>query len=471
MAFVMFPLSAQISRSVVLCALILTFTPRTGQGFQNPSDSSIEPNLVGVNIIVEIRGVQNAVELNGRQLTNYSPIIIQVFSSTGIVLDHEVHIMTFLGYHWVDIQDRDPRIEITARGAEKREGRMVGIDQSNGVAVIQLLNAKLRTTPICAQCEIKGGTTVMAPVKGDPSPFRFREAQVLSVGTERGFIEPEGWVIAVNHPFPEIGQPILSSDRRVLGFIASQDPMGTRAIVYPIKQMLASAERILREGGDIRIGWLGVFLADSPHASNPNVMIQGVEEDSPAEKAGLIANDLLIKYDGQQIQNARQFIQYVQDTPIGSEVSLEIVRREEPMTLTALIEARRPHKFRSRLAFNLPETQTSSPFGAIPNTEPLIPRPLVGLEAIMLTPDLADALQLPEQTGLLVTQVARQMPADLAGVRVGDVIVAMDGQPITDAQNFSAYLHSGSWGTQLALRVSRKGVQSTITIQLPAMGR
>jgi S1-C subfamily serine protease len=119
----------------------------------------------------------------------------------------------------------------------------------------------------------------------------------------------------------------------------------------------------------------------------------------------------------------------------------------------------------------LPETQTSSPFGAIPNTEPLIPRPLVGLEAIMLTPDLADALQLPEQTGLLVTQVARQMPADLAGVRVGDVIVAMDGQPITDAQNFSAYLHSGSWGTQLALRVSRKGVQSTITIQLPAMGR
>ena len=177
MAFVMFPLSAQISRSVVLCALILTFTPRTGQGFQNPSDSSIEPNLVGVNIIVEIRGVQNAVELNGRQLTNYSPIIIQVFSSTGIVLDHEVHVMTFLGYHWVDIQDRDPRIEITARGGEKREGRMVGIDQSNGVAVIQLLNAKLRTTPICAQCEIKGGTRVI-PLRfvfEKPKSFRLEQ--------------------------------------------------------------------------------------------------------------------------------------------------------------------------------------------------------------------------------------------------------------------------------------------------------
>ncbi len=471
MARPMLPTSAYLPRTLILCTLFAITAAASSQELPNHQARTIEPTLVRVNIITEVRGINNAVEVNGKKLTGYSPIIIQVFSSTGIVLDHEDHIMTFLGYHWIDIQDRIPRIEITARGQQKWNGRLLGIDQTNGVAVIKILDAKLKTTPICSQCEIKDGTTVMAPVKGDPTLSHFREAQVLSVGTGQGMTNPRGWIMTVNRPLPDIGQPILSSDHRVLGFIASQDHMGAQNIVYPISQLLSSAEKIIQAGGDIRAGWLGVFLADSLPASDSRVLIQSVEPDSPAQNAGLSSNDLLLKYNGQEIKSNRQFIQLVQSTPIGSKVDLQIIRMGESMTVTALIEERRPEQFRRKLAFNLPVPPGPPAGELVSNTPPNIPRPLVGLDTIMLTQALANALQLSEQSGLLVVDVARQMPADLAGVRVGDVIVAMDGQPITDAQKFSTYLQSPNWGAQLVLRVSRKGIERTIVVQLPDLGR
>jgi hypothetical protein len=58
--------------------------------------------LVRVNLIVEKHGNKHTVEINGKVVANYSPTIIEDFPSTGIVIDDLNHIMTFLGYRWVE---------------------------------------------------------------------------------------------------------------------------------------------------------------------------------------------------------------------------------------------------------------------------------------------------------------------------------------------------------------------------------
>jgi serine protease Do len=71
---------------------------------------------------------------------------------------------------------------------------------------------------------------------------------------------------------------------------------------------------------------------------------------------------------------------------------------------------------------------------------------------------------MPGQAGLLVTDVVKQMPADRAGVLDGDVIVAMDGQPIFDAASFASYWQSHGLGSELILTVLRKGVERSIAV-------
>ena len=454
-----------LARILALCFLFAGEARATG--FFNILDPETgEITLVRVNFITEIRGAKDAVEINGRLVADYSPVIIQVFSSTGIILDSKSHIMTFLGFHWVDIADQDSRIEIAGAGGRKWKGELIGIDQSSGVSVIRLLGGKLPRTPVCEDCEVKDGVTVMAPLIDRRGPSQFQEAQILSVGTGQDIPEQTGWTLQVNRPFPDIGLPVLTPDRRVLGFVASQDPSGFRTVVYPISRLLASAERILKKGGDIQAGWLGVFLNDLHPASSPGIAVEGVESDSPAQKAGLASGDFLLKYNGRKITGARHFIQLVQNTPIGSKAVLEILRQGQPMTITSLIEARRPQPVRRRLALNLPGAFGAQSVGMFPEPKLLNPQPLVGLGTVLLTPPLADAMQMPGQTGLLVIDVASKLPADLAGVLAGDVIVAMDGRPIVDAPGFATYMQTRDWNADLELKILRKGVERTITVQL-----
>jgi serine protease Do len=379
--------------------------------------------------------------------------------------------MTFLGYRWVDIDNHRARIAITTNEGRKLNGKLVGIDQHNGVAVIKLLDGKLKKTPVCVQCEIKDGAMVMVPVIKETEKSEYQEAQILSASTGHRSLDPEAWIMKVNHPFPDIGLPILSEDQSVLGFIASLDPMGMQTVVYPISQLIASAEKILKADGDVRIGWLGVYLDSSRPSVGPGVSIKRIEQGSPAQKAGLTAGDLLLKYDGRQIKDDVQFVQLVQDTAIGSKVKLDFVRQGRPVSNTVVVGARKPVPNRSRFSFNLTGAFDPNAKGIIPELTPPNPRLLMGLGTEMLTPPLAEALQLPQQTGLLVLEVAPNLAADQAGVLAGDIILSIDGQPIMDAPSFASFLLTHPWGTQSILKVLRKGVERTIVVQLPTQGR
>ncbi len=422
--------------------------------------------LVRVNIIVEAPGAKDTVEINGKLVANYSPTIIQDFPSTGIVFDDRNHILTFLGYRWVDILNSNARIIISPGTGQKWKGKLIGIDQSNGVAVIKLLEGSLKKTPVCMQCEVKDGAVVMAPVMEALDKAEFLEAQILSIGTGIGSLDPGAWTMTLNRPLPDIGLPVLTPDYRVLGFIASQDPMDRETVVHPISQLLASAQKILKAGGDIRTGWLGIYLDVSNSSASPGVKVLRIEQGSPAQKAGLMAGDVLLKLDGSEIKNALQFIQLVQNTPVGSRVNLDLIRQGRPTSNNALIESRRFPQQRGRLSFNLTGSFDIEGKGIIPELVPPNPRLLMGLSTEMLTPPLAEALDMPGRTGLLVLGVAENLPAERAGVRVGDIIVSIDGQPIIDPVGFTSFLQTHSWGPQSVLNVLRKGTEHTISVQL-----
>jgi serine protease Do len=435
--------------------------PFFGLGFQKRQDQAPLHSLVRVSIINKFQGPKETVEINGKRFTDYSPLIIQSLSATGVVLDQKGNILTFLGYRWLDIQGRDPDIEVTGAG-QKWKGKLIGIDQRNGVAVVRLSGGKLRKTPTCNECEVKDGSTVMAPVS--PELSQLRRAQVVSIGARPETPESRGWKITVDRPFPDIGQPILTVDHRVLGFIASQDQMGLTSTVYPISQLLASAERIMRKGGDVYAGWLGLWVGDSNPAIGPGLLVQRIEKNSPAEKAGFVPGDFLLKFNGEPLADIYNYVQLVEYSKIGSKAKIEIVRRGNPMTIDALIEARKFQEGNGRFSLTFPGAFGMQPPVIMSAPVPANQRLLIGVDTVLITPQLAESLEIQTQSGLLVLDVQRDSPADRAGVLVGDVIVSIDGHPTKDGLEFVSYLQTHNWGGQAKLQVNRKGTDLTLTV-------
>jgi hypothetical protein len=454
------------------CSMLAAISSASGAWLQDFQDGDSVPTLVRVNIIIETRGAKDTVLINGKLVSNYSPIIIEDFPSTGIVLDQQSHVMTFLGYRWVDINDSNARIVISASKGQKWNGKLIGIDQSNGVAVLQLLEGKLKKTPVCIKCELKDGVKVMAPIMENADRSEFREAQVLSVGTVASSLDPGAWVMKTSRPFPGIGLPVFTNDGRVLGFVAGLDPMDMKTVVYPVSQLLLSAEKILKAGGDIRAGWLGVFLNTSNSLKGPGIAILRVEPNSPAQKAGLSPGDVLLKIDGKEIKSAPQFIQLIQNAPIGSTVKLDVMRQGRLLgNTTALIESRKPRKNGSRLSFTLTGALDPNAREIVPELTPPNPKLLMGLTTEMLNPQLSEALHVPGRTGLFVVNLAPQMPAEQAGVQIGDIIISIDGQPIMDAPAFASFLMTHVWSSQSVLKVLRDGSERTIVVQIPDEAR
>ena len=448
---------------------ILTFSPLVTVAQENGSKGAqkgAETTIVRVNITT-VTPARQPIVINGKRIANYQPKIIHFFPSTGVVFDDDGHVLTFLGYRWVDIQASNPRIDIITSEGQKHRGKLLGIDQSMGVAVVLSLGDKLERTPLCERCEIKDGTTVVAPVPTTPGIRVFKSAEILSVGPPR---ESEGraeWVMTIRGPLPGVGEPLLNVERRVLGFVASQrpslnDPVGPNTIVYPISQLLSSAEKILQTGGNIRTGWLGVFLTDSGGPAGSGIVIKRVQEESPAQKAGLAPDDVLVKWNGKEIRDARQFIQWVQDTQVGSKVALDVLRQGKPISIATLIEARRQEKSPRRFLFSFPG------FAALPDSE--IPpetdlRSEIGIDTVPLNPQIAEVMQIREQPGLLVVKVDGTVFSK-AGVLAGDVILSVDGQQIADSQSLLSRVRSRD-GNPLTLRLLRKGAERSVTVELP----
>lgn len=222
-------------------------------------------------------------------------------------------------------------------------------------------------------------------------------------------------------------------------------------------------------------GYLGVGVVeltdDRVKALNlkdmQGVEVKRIDESSPAAKAGLKENDIILEVNGKGVDGIEQFQRSIGETSPGTKVDITIWRNGSRQTVSATLDSR-PNFF----ALNGPDFPLPPipPMPQVPfngaNPFPTIPgaSPVVGFEGEALNPQLAEFFGVKE--GVLVRFVTAKTPAERAGLKAGDVVVKVNGTPVTNPREISGLVRASHNKKAIAFTVVRNKKEISLNVEI-----
>ncbi len=256
-------------------------------------------------------------------------------------------------------------------------------------------------------------------------------------------------------------------------------------------------EEVFEFDGDGPRPFLGVHLEEG---ADTGAVVTRVIEDTGAARAGLLEGDIIVAIDGEELDGSWSLTKEILKKEPGDSIDLEIIRDGNRQTVTAeLGEREGPSKFligefdseefekqmelleeRLRdLEIDLGgldehledlDIRTEKDLDASELRHKIIAistnRPVLGVQLVEPTAELREHLGGPGDAGVLVSKVLPGMPAEDAGVEVGDLIVAIDGEEVEDAGDLVSGL-KGKHGETVELEIVRDGRSLTLDASLP----
>jgi serine protease Do len=278
------------------------------------------------------------------------------------------------------------------------------------------------------------------------------KGRIIGAGRYDNFLQTDAAINPGNS-----GGPLLNLEGEVVGIntaiVATGQGIGFAIPTNMVKDII---EQLETKGKVIR-GMLGVqvqvvtpeiakaFGLAEPHGA----LVAEVHADTPAEKAGLKREDIIVEYNGQPIKEMNELPRLVAATPPGTKATVKVLRdgkeKSFPITVTELKEERL-----GREAAEQPNEENS-----------------IGLMVEDLDPRMARRFDLKEAKGVVVVEVVPGSAGSEAGLRRGDVITEINGKAIPDAKTFQKVLAEQPKKSFARLLVKREGRTLIVAVEMP----
>ncbi len=339
---------------------------------------------------------------------------------SGVIVDPKGYILS--NNHVVQGAD-----QVTVRLADKREfpAKIIGTDEKTDIAVLKIEGTNLPFVAMGDSDKIAVGQWVLAI----GNPFGLNQTVTAGIISAKGranvgIVEYEDFIqtdAAVNPG--NSGGPLVNLHGEIIGIntaIASRTG-GNLGIGFAVPiNMARSVMEQLIANGKVRRGWLGVRIQEiTPElakglrlSQSQGALVTEVMKDSPAEKAGLRQDDVIVAFDGTSIYSPNQLRNLVAITAIGKKVRMEIARENRQITLEVTIG--------DLDRANMQEDVGDDDAGGM---QPLSE---LGIEVREITPELARQYRLRIKSGLLITNIQPNSVAEQYGIREGSVIARVN---------------------------------------------
>jgi serine protease Do len=255
------------------------------------------------------------------------------------------------------------------------------------------------------------------------------------------------------------GGPLLNLDGEVIGINTA---ISTRSGGYeglgfavPINMAHWVSDQLITKGA-VRRAYLGVgiqqvngTLAAVLHvAPGEGAVVGEIKPNSPAEKAGLKAQDVVLDFNGQKVEGPSDLAGIVERLDVGKSYPMTIMRDGKRMSLPVTVQEMPSHY--TSLAQEENEEANAEKNGN--SNEPMSFTEL-GIEVRELTPQLTKELGVKDAKGVLVGTVKSGSPADEAGLREGMLIETVNKKPVASAEEFKEAMKHASLKDGLIFQV------------------
>jgi serine protease Do len=441
---------------------------------------AVEPSVVNVSTVTQptqpLRP-QNELNIPRNSFEQFEPGSGEQArrgNGSGVIVDAQGYILT--NNHVIDGADR---IQVRFYDGSEAPGKVIGSDRETDLAVVKV-------EPVASMSAARFGDSEKMRV-GDwvlaiGSPFGFDQtvtAGIISakdrdskeVHKQVGFQYFLQTDAAVNHG--NSGGPLINLSGEVIGInsliATSTGDYNGISFAIPSSEAISVYKQLVKQGRVIR-GFLGampdrvtpqiakIYGLPAPRGAiisnvDATVKVDGVTVESPAAKAGLKLNDVIVEFRGERIKDNEDLVRRVASTPVGTTAPVKIFRDGRPMTLSVVI-GRRPGR------------ETIVDTAAAPASVNDLRKESLGVTVANLSSQRALDADLDGAKGVMVQRVDPGSVADDAGLKVNDVIETFNREPIDDKEDFKRVLNRLKSGDPIVLLVRKKRLYPRIFISL-----
>jgi len=372
---------------------------------------------------------------------------------SGFVISHDGYILT--NNHVVGDADV---ITVKLHNGKEYRAEVIGSDEKSDVALIKIDGEKLPVLPLGDSDDIEIGEWVIAI----GNPFGLTETLTFGVVSAKGrsnvniadyedFIQTDAAINPGNS-----GGPLISLEGKAIGintaiFSRSGGYMGI-GFAIPINMAKFIKEQLIKSGKVTR-GQLGVMIGpvESDLAEyfdldrTKGTVVTEVVEGSPADKAGLKSGDIILKFNGKEVQGPGQLKNLVGMTAPGEKVELVVFREGKEKRITAKI---------GELTDTIGHADVSEIAGKL------------GLTVQDITEDTGRFFGGRSQEGVVVSRVEAGSPADRVGIRPGNIIISVNQRDIDSVKDFNQALKESVKSKKVLMLIKAKTYTRFVVLPL-----
>ena len=380
-------------------------------------------------------------------------------AGSGVILDSNGYIVT--NNHVVE-----GATQITVTLSDRREfsAKIIGADPKTDLAVVKIDAKDLPSLKWAEYEKLQVGDLVLAV----GSPFGLSSTVTLGIISALGrgnvgiadyedFIQTDAAINPGNS-----GGALVNMNGDLIGINTAifSRTGGSEGIGFAIPSSIALdiVESLQRTGKVVR-GWMGVAIQEITPAlaksfklpeQRKGVLISDVNENGPSHAAGIKRGDVVVAFNGKEVQSVSQLRNLVARTVVGKDAEVKILREGKEQTLTVKVAER-------------PSDELLAKREPAPSKEPgeTIKPPdnvLASLRVQALDNAIMSQLNIPAKTtGVVVSSVEPGGPAEAAGIQRGDVIQEVNHEAVKNLDDYEKAAHKIKKDELAVLLLSRQG--------------